>query len=414
MGLWARIKQALTPAGRRMQSGVWGARAGDPPARGTREFLEVYETSPWVRAVAGKTATAVGCTEWTLEARGAMIEDHVLLKALRRPNPYMSGRQMFKVTQLCLDLVGDSFWLKGRNGLGAPVEFFPIPPHWIAETPTTARPTYRASYYGWQEEIPESEIFWMRDHTPGDPYKRGSGLIRAQADELETFEYASKHAKQLFYNRAIPEFVVMDEGAGDTEIDRHEKAFNQKLQGFWRWYKPYFTNRKLEFWQPQQMNLENLTMVPLLKHERDTIIQAWGFPPEQLGIIENSNRATAEVSDYIFEDRIVEPRREFMADYINSFLVPEYDERLTFGFVSTVPADKTHQLAVASKAPHSLTTDEWREMMGQPPLGGEIGSAFLVPLNSYLTTDPLDPETRPQSKPAPEPKPEAEPEEMPA
>ncbi len=300
MGLLQRIKQALTPAGRRMQTGVWGSRAGDPPARGTREFLQVYETSPWVRAVAGKTATEVGKTVWTLEGKGRPVtEDQpggLLLKVLRRPNPYMSGMQLIKLTQLCLDLVGDSFWLKGRSGLGAPVEFYPIPPHWIAETPTPSNPQFRVSYYGWQDTIPESEIFWMRDHTPSDPYRRGSGIIRAQGDELETFEYASKHAKQLFFNRAIPEFVVMDEGAGDPEIDRHEKAFNQKLQGLWRWYKPYFTNRKLEFWQPQQMNLENLTMVPLLKHERDTIIQTWGFPPEELGIVENSNRATAEAA----------------------------------------------------------------------------------------------------------------------
>jgi hypothetical protein len=113
---------------------------------------------------------------------------------------------------------------------------------------------------------------------------------------------------------------------------------------------------------------------------------------------------------------------------VNSFLVPEYDDRLTFGFVSTVPSDKTHQLAVASKAPHALTTDEWRGMAGLEPVGGDIGKSRLVPLNSFLAVDPLDPESRPQSapKPAPgekpddpeadpeNPKPEDEPEEVPA
>src|SRR5688572_31929067 len=138
MGLlnWFKNLRAATAAGRSMQDGIFRGRTGDPPARGTREFLQVYETSPWVRAVAGKTATEVGCTEWTLSAKGTEIEDHILLQALRRPNPYMSGRQLLKITQLTLDLVGDSFWLKGRNGLGAPVEFYPIPPHWIQETPT--------------------------------------------------------------------------------------------------------------------------------------------------------------------------------------------------------------------------------------------------------------------------------------
>src|SRR5262245_11606618 len=397
---WKRVVgifSGMTGAGRSMMDGIRGARFGDPPARGTREFLEVYETSPWVRAVAGRVATSVGSTQWTLEANGRQVQEHILLAALRRPNPLMSGHQLFKLTQLCLDLVGDSFWLKSRNAFGAPVEFYPIPPHWIMETPTPARPSFRVSQFSWQAIIPDTEVFWIHDPAPADPYRRGSGVVRAQADELETHEFASKHAKQLFWNRALPEFVVMDPNADTPEMDRHEQAFTQRLQGFWRWYKPYFTNRKLEFWQPQQMNLENLTMVPLMKHERDVIIQAWGMPPEQLGIVENSNRATIDGSDYVYERRLVRPRREMVRDALQAGLVPEYDERLVLGFVDTVPEDKEHQLAVAKAAPHALTLDEWRARAGAKPVGGDLGKARMVPLNGYLTADPLDQTTRPQA-----------------
>jgi phage portal protein BeeE len=397
-----------TPTGRAMMSRLWGARVGDPPIRGTKEFLEVYASSPWIRAVAGRVSSEIGATTWTLEARGQTVpEDHLMLQTLRNPNPQMSGHALFKVTQLSLDLVGDAFWLKARNGFGAPVELWPIPPHWIVETPTPMRPSYRVQYYAWQEEIAESEILWAHDPAPVDPYRRGVGIVRAQSDELETHEYASKHAKQLFWNRAIPEFVVMDEGAGEPEITRHEEAFAQRLQGFWRWFKPYFTNRKLEFWQPTQMNLENLTMVPLMKHQRDVIVQAWGYPPEQLGIIESSNRATSETSDYILEKRVIRPRRENLRDVLQAKLVPEYDDRLLVGYVDTVPADKEHTLKVAQAAPHAMVLDEWREMMGLKPVGGDLGRARLVPLNSYLSTDPLDQNTRPAAAGGRPPKPDA-------
>lgn len=414
--MFRKLFSMLTGRGRSALDAVFRSRVGDPPVRGTREFLEVYETSPWVRAVAGRVSGEVGATQWALKAGEREIATHILLAALKKPNPLMSGHQLFKITQLCLDLVGDSFWLKVRNGLGAPVEFYPIPPHWIAEVPSPSRPTFRVSWMGWQEHVPDTEILWITDPPAANPYGRGSGLVRAQADELQAAEYTSKHVSQLFFNRAIPEFVVMDEGASGDEIDLHEKAFAQKLQGFWRWYKPYFTNRKLEFWQPQQMNLENLTMVPLMKHERDTIIQAWGFPPEQLGIVESSNRATSEVSDYILEKRVVKPRREFIRDALNALLVPEYDERLSLSFVDTVPEDKEHRLNVAAKAPHVPTFDEWRKFMGLHPVGGELGKSHYVPLNGYLTADPLDPKTRPQGA-APKPpaeKPEDEPEVVPA
>lgn len=387
---------ALIGRGRAMLEGVFRSRIGDPPIRGTREFLEVYETSPTVRGVFGRIATSVGATKWTLEGKGRPITDHVLLTAFTTPNALMSGHQLFKITQLCLDLVGDAFWFKVRNGLGAPVEFYPIPPHWIAELPTPLNPTFRIAYYGWQERIPDTEIFWIHDAAPADPYRRGSGTVRAMADELETAEYASKHAKQIFWNRAIPEFVVMDPGASGDDIAIHEQAFSQKLQGFWRWYKPYFSNRKLEFWQPQQMNLDNLTMVPLMQHERDVIYQTVGMPPEQMGLVQNSNRATIDGSDYVYESRIVKTRREFLRDAIQSGLVPEYDSRLTVDFVNTVPEDKDAIHQIARSAPHILSLDEWRELMGADPIGGPLGASRIVPLNSYITTDPLDQTLRPQ------------------
>jgi hypothetical protein len=400
------VFSSVVGSGRAMVSSVFGQRRGDPPVRGTREFLEVYDTSPWVRAVHGKISSSVGATTWTLEARGkrAVPEDHLLLRTLRAPNPMMSGHELMKITQLYLDMVGDSFWLKARNGFRAPVEYWPIPPHWIAEPPTPSRPSFRVSWMGWQDEIPDTEILWMSEPSPVDPYGRGSGLVRAQADEIETHEYASKHAKQLFWNRATPEFVVMDPSAETSEMDRHERAWTNRLQGFWRWYKPYFTNRKLEFWQPQQMNLENLAMVPLMKHERDVILQTTGgIPPEQLGITESSNRATAEASNYIYEERVVKPRREFIRDSLQLRLVPEYDERLILGFVDTVPEDKEHWLKTAQAAPHVPTVDEWRDRLKLKPVGGELGGARLVPLNSYLTSDPLNPASRPQGKVAPAP-----------
>jgi hypothetical protein len=403
-GLLKRIVQiygGLVGAGARAMSAVFMSRMGDPPIRSTGELLEIYETSPWIRAVHGRISSSIGETQWLLrradQVDAPAITDNLLLRVLQSPNPLMSGAEFMKITQLCLDLVGDAFWLKARNGLRAPVQLLPIPPHWVIELPTPATGSFRVTFGSWHDTIPDSEIVWFHDPAPANPYRRGSGIVRAQADEIETAEYASKHAKQLFFNRATPEYVVMDEGAGEEETQMHERAWMQRLQGYWRWQKPYFTNRKLEIWQPQQMNLDNLTMVPLMKHERDVILQTTGVPPEQLGIVENSNRATIEGSNYVYESRVVRPRRVFLRDAINLRLAPEYDERLRLDFVDTVPEDKEHRLSTAAKAPHAVTVDEWRGWMGLPKLGGELGKAHLMPLNSYLAVDPLDPESRPKT-----------------
>jgi HK97 family phage portal protein len=400
----------------------WGAQrviqSNDPPARGTREFLEVYETSPWVRAVAGRVAGAIGATEWKLKRgdTGAEVTNNIALATIQRPNPILTAHDVWKLSQLALDLVGDAFLVKERNGLGAPVALWPIPANWVIETPTPDRPFFRISFREWQGSVPANEMLWLHDPAPSNPYTRGTGLVRAQADEIETHEYASKHAKALFWNRATPEIVVMDPEAGEEEMLRHEQHWRQRLQGFLRAMRPYFTNRKLEFWQPTQMNLDNLTMVPLMKHERDVIMQTWGVPPEQFGLVENSNRATIDGSDYVMESRVILPRRQFLAAQLTLKLLPEYDPRLVLGFASTVREDKVHELNVMKAAPWAFGESEWRERAGYA-VPAPAGDARLVPLNSFVTTDLEDPEQRPAAAgPAPpEDKPEdEEPEPEPA
>lgn len=373
--------------------------SGEPPKRGTKEFLESYQSSPVVNAVASKVGQSIGATQWQVRGlRDELLNEHLMVRVLSAPNPHMTGADMFRLLQIQLDMVGEVFVIKERNGLGAPVGLYPIPAHWIAETPTPAEPNFRLSWKGLNERIPASDVWWAKIHAPVDPYGRGAGLAQSLADEIATYEYASKHAEALFFNRAMPEIVVMDEGAGEDELKRHQQTWNQQLQGFWRAFKPYFSNRKLEFWQPNQMNLENLTLVPLQKFERDMILMTWGVGPEQLGISEGSRLFKNIKADaYVYESQVVRPRRQWWALQLQTFVAPEYDKRLKVGFADTVPEDLEQRIDSFKAAPHAVTVDEWREVQGLKPLGGEEGKARLVPLNSYLAVDVLDMEARPQA-----------------
>lgn len=369
-----------------------------PPVLGTSDFLLAYESSPWVRATAGKVAQSVGETKWKLVRRDTDKEidrQHLMYQTLRRPNELMSGTSLFRVTQLSLDLTGDAFWFLERNGLGAPIKYWPIPAHWVADLPMLQRPSFRLSYKAWQAEIPETEMIWIHEASPHNPYGRGHGIMQALADEVSADEFASKHVGQLFFNRASPEFVLMDKEATDVELDVHEHAWNSRLRGLYKAMKPYFTNRTLEFWQPAQQNLENLTLVPLRLFERDIQLQTWGIPPEQLGITTSSNRATAETSDYIFESRVVRPRRTFLAEELSLKLAPMYDERIEVSFFDTSPRDKEHALKVMIANPSAFTINEWREQAKAEPLSEEFGKARKVMLSDYYTVDPMDTESRP-------------------
>ena len=412
-----------------MLGGIFGSSEGDPPYRGAANLLESYSTMPWLRAVAQRVATSVASssTQWRLyapasgnrrdvsliqraanhETRKQLIrkaendlvpvEDHILLDSLNKANSYMVGQSLFKVTQIHLDLVGESFWIKQRNNFGAPVEFWPVPPNWVQATPTPQKRSFRVSFKGWQGEIPDTEMLWMADIDPANPYGRGTGMARSLSDELETDEYAAKHTRQLFFNRARPDMIIWpkqqgphDIGLQQDQVRRLEERWLDGHQGFWKAFKPFFVGREINVHEVNQ-SLQELQLVELRKHERDTIVQVFGIPPELLGILQNSNRATIESADYLFSRWVVAPRMEFLRSQLQERLLPEYDDRLVLDFVSPVAEDREHMLQASKAAPWALKVDEWRVLQGQEPLDDSAGQVHMMPMNLIPVVTPSVP-----------------------
>ena len=188
--------------------GVMSTSRGTLPDRSTEALLQTFNTSPWVRACAGRVADAMAAVQWKLYVvRGASsqvrrdvghiqklqpierrkvlkaldrtheldeIEQHVFLDMLSHGNPYFTGRDVRWLSSIWHDLVGDVFLIKERNGMKVPSALWPVPPHWVAETPTPSNPFFRMARGAWQKPIPASEVLWIQNPNPADPYGRGT------------------------------------------------------------------------------------------------------------------------------------------------------------------------------------------------------------------------------------------------
>ena len=401
--------------------GVLPGGVGMPPQRGTVDFLRAYSQMPWLRAVTSRVGTATASAEWqlfvvrkkgerarrptriqramSLKSRQLLmkeaaekdeleqIADHPLLDLLHSANEFHTGFSARKITQLHIDLVGDAFWLKERDAGGMITAIWPIPPHWIAATPTPAFRFFRVNFRAWRGNIPDTEFVWFSDPDPMNPYARGSGAAMALGDELDTDEYAARMVKAFFYNSARPDLIISPKGGGnlrDASIKRLEEDWMAKNQGFFRSWKPYFLTREVDI-KELDHNFRSLTLVQLREFERNVVMQQYGVPPEILGVLESSNRATIDAADYFMGKYVIEPRLEFQRAIMQERLVPEFDERLILDYVSPVAEDREHFLKVATVAPWSLTTDEWREMSGHGPLEDEeSGTLHMVPAGSSL------------------------------
>ena len=420
--------------------GLFGA--GHHPERSAGELLDAYSRNPWLRAVTAKIGKSVGTTCWRLlrpriadgapalppnlaygdwptrqrryaevdrVARAAgtqggaegqsleTVERHPLLDLLNHGNPNFPGQVALQVTQEHLDIVGEAFWLKERDRDGGLLHLWPVPPTWVRALPNRDHPYYRIDFQGTEQQVPPGDVIAFKEPDPANPYGRGTGIAKALGDELETDEFAARHMRQTFQNRARPDFIVTPPDGmklQPEQVERLRQSWIEKTRGVLRAGVPLFLPQSMKF-TPISQTFENLQLTELRRQGRDFTLQVYGMPPEKMGINATSNRATIEGADLIFAKEVLMPRQDHIRAVLQNELVPEFDENLILDFESPVLDDRRHRLAVTRGAPWAFTANEYRAQAGEPTLG-EAGDFHFVPrtgefkarLAAAATTDP--------------------------
>lgn len=395
---------------------VIGSVTQRAPKKGIKETLEAYSTMPWLRAAAGRVADAMSSVEWRLyavtrggrpvrerglgtangdERRKALMQlkqagelreitEHPMLDFLSAgAPPILDGHSARKVTQLHMDLAGEAFWLLRRNGVNRPSSYFPLSPAWIADTPQMRRPSYivRIPTIAPEQQIPAEEIVWLKDPDPADPLGRGSGIGRTLGTELDTDEYAAEYVRNYFLNDAKPPLLIIGKDMRKDDVPRLEAKWLERLQGRSRAHLPFFMGGSDVEVKELLKDFRSMQFVELRQSERDTIIQTWGVPPEIIGIIDSSNRATIREAFTIFAKVVLTPRLEAHRSCLQEAVVPMFDERLIVDYVSPVPEDREHRLAAMRAAPYAHSVDEWRELADSEPRHDDFGRTHFGPLN---------------------------------
>ena len=397
--------------GASMLSGILSPR-GNPVPRNTRDLLEMYRKAPWLRAVVSKIAFSIASVPWVVKvikmrgvpvrmtaARQGMKEfrnmamramqleggeiatlfSHPALEVISDPNPVIRGLAIRKVAQSHMDLVGETFYLKERDLLGNPVHLWTVPPHWVKQTPTIVHPFYEVQWKQWHGLIPESEMIWACDNDPERPYWRGTGVAEALSDDLDVDEFTAKMLKSTMYNNGVPELLITMENSKRGELKRVEEDWKKQNQGIFRQLRTYFLGKKVEV-QQIGMDFRRMELVKLREFERDTIVQTFGVPPEILGILKNSNRATIEAARFLFSQWVMVPRLELWREVYQTDLMDTFDDRAIIDYISPVEEDFEQALAARKAAPHASSLEEWRSFMGMNP---EVDPkhTFFVPKN---------------------------------
>ena len=378
--------------------GSFVSRWARPPSMNTAEWLSMFSKSPRL-AVVDRIASDLANIDGKLlyvheDGTETEVTNHRFLDFMEQPNPLyeMTSSAIWRLHEIYLLLVGESFFLIERDDHDRPVELWNVPPHWVKMTPYLGSPTYTiTSPGGLTMTVPVDDMFVMKQLNPLDPFMRGLGVAESIADEVEIDEYAAKFQKRFFYNDATPPVVFLMPDASPEQRDAFMARWNQKHKGVENSHRAAALSGNVDVKELGSTDGKNLGFIESRTAMRDAVLEHFGVPREIMGITENSNRATADSAQYIYAKNVLTPRIKMREEAINKQLLPLFGDNLIWRFDPVIPYDKDFDKAKALDAYSAglVTKNEARELLDLPAVEG--GNVFKVSLNDLFLSETDDP-----------------------
>lgn len=352
---------------------------GWPVGSPTKQWLDLYSENPRL-AVVHKISEDNGATQYYIKSKTRRsefyVDNHPFAKEIEKhsvPNFFA----LWTAYYLMKGIVYIAYDLEA----GKPVNFKIFTTVHVVKSEDDNRFVFQ--YGKEQKSYPKNQVIIDTDLDLNNPYFNGKGKAEAIKDEIETDEFVQKYIKYFYINSARPDvFITAEKGEEMSEADvvRLESEWLKKFQGVNNAHKPVFLN-----WAAQVTSVpsshKDMELLDTRKFYRDTSIQHFGVPPEIMGIVENSNKATVIAAEHIYAQQVRMPKLGHMALIVNTQILPLYGDatKMEFYFENIIPDDVELTLKIVGEGLQNrvLVVNEWRTAMGYPKIKGDYGNSIV-------------------------------------
>jgi HK97 family phage portal protein len=286
-----------------------------------------------------------------------IIEKHPLYDLFERPNPYMSGSNLWKAFAYSWIIDGNAYWLKTRNRVGQVVEIWPEPhqfiqARWIndlngeyipaaasrsvASVPRDDSSDAFINYYelsrdGSKYRVEPGDVVHFRDGM--DPVHRRYGLSKMTTILREIYgdsAVATYSARLLSGNGVIPFVMGIDDSDGllnQEDLDNIKARLNHQTTG---------SNAGQGIVLSSRMTFERTGLTPSEMDLRTSRYMAQevfsavtGLPPQVLNFgagLERSIYNNMAEADRRAVDQYLQPLWWHVAQELTHQLLPDFDQ----------------------------------------------------------------------------------------
>ena len=281
--------------------------------------------------------------------------EHPLVDVFHRPNPIMTGHQLWMATELWMALRGECFWMlmdeegnrtPNRAKGDVPGEIYPLSPDLFRAIVQNGR------LVGWRYEIKDgnesigssgvpgyailnpNEVIQFKYFSPQDIF-RGAAPLSPAASAINLDMMAHAHNRSILENGADPGGILIDKGNAEPWSMEEEQEFLERWEQ--RHRGPNNTNELailtggIEY-VPTGLSLNDMQYSESLKYNMDQIFAAERVPKTIVGITENINYSTQLGQDSNFWDKTILPQIRYYEDVIDGSLMFQQPDSLVGAF----------------------------------------------------------------------------------
>lgn len=393
----AQIARVVRFVARSISSVRWRAFRARDVSAGSRALAALQD--PIGAGARFGVSTRAGVFQ-RLQEEGLITEEVVESPALDVVRQ-LSGGQLSEVDvrfvgQAQLELVGECFLRLIRDPAGRPNSLLILSPIAVESIPLRREDPWRIRQpSGTVELAPYEDIVFLKDANPAAPYGRGVGVFSSLASEIDTDAEAAETLRNRFKNRGLPEVLielVTGEGGArtpvkDPEREAMETRFLQKFASGEKSGGVHFVNRQIKV-TPLGAKIVDLDVVRQREAFAELVRKVRGVPPELLGQVENSNRATIEAAVGIWARYGMTPALNQWERLYATLFARLGAGDLIYLYDDPIPPNETARALIIQSAQWALSRDEIRACAGFDPTSDDVGELVAVPAGTSL--EPLD------------------------
>ncbi len=343
----------------------------------------------------------------TLSNRNGIVEilEHPALDLLQFQNPYSNYYQFLYTLALGMQIYGNSFFRKIRDGLGNPVELWYSPPQYMDIKQGKTLEDFIINYR-WGEQIGKTidilpkDILDFKIPGVGNSQVYGTSKIEVAFKYIQLLNNSLEFQNALQKNMGRADFILIAKNVKKfaAELKRVESDWNNQFRGVQKAGQMTTIPGDLEPFIVPRTEIPFDKDLPIVR----AISSAFGLPEYKiLGSSPRKANATQQEKDYLMGT--VQSYLTLIEEILNENLLSEYkdSDKLFFAFDPVLQEDKTFMLrkqtSLLDKGVYTINFVKGQEGL-EPVEGGDIERIGGKPINQINNPTPITEENETQKQ----------------